>query len=250
MNNLIRAYLSAGSPGTFIKVCKAMVEKMQEEPDQGAFDLFVSTVEDGDTRQSFRTAAMDALGDLGSKASAAVEPLLKVAMNSNADPALRFAATDAVEKISPAHAKKIHLPKSLGDRKTNRTERLSYHEALCEEAEKQKKEFVFYILLTLFLGGVMVTGCILFGTNSPALLPFFLSLGGLGVLAVIRWFLKWKQCPTCRHFFARGDLQQEGTYQNTSSVQLPSGGTGHRIHTVTVYRTQCKYCNAQWRVFR
>lgn len=108
----------------------------------------------------------------------------------------------------------------------------------------------WYLGLTVVLCLLITVACVLPVLVPAALVPMLLVFAGCSLIAGAWLFLAWKRCPSCRRFFARGPLHQEGSYTNTTSVRLSTGGTAQRTNRVTVYKTRCRHGGHTWRVLR
>ncbi|MCU0723850.1 MAG: hypothetical protein MUC63_09600 [Planctomycetes bacterium] len=241
------ARLGTSAPGEFEKASAELATALLRKADDEAVAALAAAASDAARPDRIRVAALTALQDAGAAATGAVDAISELVRDTKLAQEIRFAAADALEHVNPEVGRIVaRRYEEIVDRPRKGPAPMTYQEALQAIAEKQKGEIKYYMLFTL-LGGAAITGGIVLVVLAPRFLVPTLVSAGAALAALLAWlFVSSRRCPSCRAFWARGEPQMEGSYQNTTSTQ----DGGQVTNTVRVYRCRCVRCGHDWRILR
>jgi hypothetical protein len=245
-SDLVRR-LETRDPAEFQKASEELATALLGKSDDEAVMALAAAASDPGRPDRMRIAALVALQDAGAAAACAIDAISNLVRDEALAQEVRFAAADALEHVNPDVGRSVaRRYEEIVNRPRKGPAPMTYQEALEAIAEKQKGEIQYYLLFSL-LGGAAITGGIVLVVLMPRFLLPALVSAAAAVAALIAWlFVSSRRCPSCGAFWARGEPQMEGSYQNTTHT---SGG-GQTTNTVRVYRCRCMRCGNDWRILR
>ncbi len=239
--------LETEDPVEFEKASNELATALLKKGDDDAVNALAAVASDAGRSDEIRIAALTALKDAGAAATCAIDAVSDVIRDKDQPLEVRIAAADALEHINPSVAEIVTgRYEELANRPRQGSKPMTYYEALEAIAEKQKGEIKYYLLFTM-LGSGLIIGCIILVVMKPLFLVPALISAGAALAALIGWlFVLSRRCPSCKAYWARGEPQMEGSYQNTTR----SSDGRQVVNTVRVYRCRCMRCGHDWRILR